>query len=346
MVLTDEQKISRSDALGKIVTDQLKTTKDCASKASATVAEYVRDYFEKCRQELAKQEHQLLREVALRSMAAEEDLRAQLRRVEELKDIVETRASELKSDTRLSLRGRMQKYERIANDINAQRSEKFGAREEDLFSTQYTQYKLLDATRTVGRLLLAPTPDYSSSLQRGVFAERRFWNTVCGWIVSDLFPPSDNEWETITAEANVDLITEEEVKEAPQSMKSGRSPGLDGIPPEAIKIVANTSSEWLIAILNKLLRLQELPELWKVVKIALILKAGKPPQLTSSYRPLCMLNTLSKLLETLIRNRLQKELDEVGGLHPRQYGFTKGKSTLQALEDIIETAKEYENMWN
>lgn len=41
-----------------------------------------------------------------------------------------------------------------------------------------------------------------------------------------------------------------------------------------------------------------------------------------------MLNTCCTLLQALVRNRLHKELDNKGGLHPHQYAFRKGKSTL------------------
>lgn len=50
----------------------------------------------------------------------------------------------------------------------------------------------------------------------------------------------------------------------------------------------------------------------------------RPLDLANSFRPLRMLNTMSKLLETLIKNRLNEELEERGGLHKHQYGFRRG----------------------
>lgn len=69
----------------------------------------------------------------------------------------------------------------------------------------------------------------------------------------------------------------------------------------------------------------------------MIPKPGKPFELSTSYRPLSVLNCVSKLQETLIKSRLEKELQEGGELHPHQYGFQKGKLTLQAVETVVET---------
>lgn len=58
-----------------------------------------------------------------------------------------------------------------------------------------------------------------------------------------------------------------------------------------------------------------------------------------------MLNTISKLLETLIRNRLVKEIEVRGGLHSHQYGFRKGKSTIHALEGTLKIIGDCDCKW-
>lgn len=58
-----------------------------------------------------------------------------------------------------------------------------------------------------------------------------------------------------------------------------------------------------------------------------------------SFRPLCLLNTLSKLYEALIRLRLEGEIEEKGGLAEQQYGFRKGRSTTQAMQVVRDAAK-------
>ena len=144
---------------------------------------------------------------------------------------------------------------------------------------------------------------------------------------------------------NIELFTETELKSAASTMRSRKAPGLDGIPPDVVKMVADCRPEWMLEAMNKLLMRQEFPEDWKMAKVVLIPKAKKPPELSSSYRPLCMLNAINKLLEALVRNRLQEELEEGGGLHPLQFGFRRGRSTVDALEAVKETANEYKKDW-
>ncbi|CAB0039505.1 unnamed protein product [Trichogramma brassicae] len=59
----------------------------------------------------------------------------------------------------------------------------------------------------------------------------------------------------------------------------------------------------------------------------------------SSYRPLCMLDTAGKILERIICDRLEAFTERPGGLSERQYGFRKGRSTIDAIEDVISTAR-------
>uniref|UniRef100_A0ABD2WG19 Reverse transcriptase domain-containing protein n=1 Tax=Trichogramma kaykai TaxID=54128 RepID=A0ABD2WG19_9HYME len=69
-------------------------------------------------------------------------------------------------------------------------------------------------------------------------------------------------------------------------------------------------------------------------------KARYPPDEPSSYRPLCMLDTAGMILERIICDRLEAFTEKPGGLSERQYGFRKGRSTLDAIEDVISTARE------
>ncbi|CAB0029200.1 unnamed protein product [Trichogramma brassicae] len=65
----------------------------------------------------------------------------------------------------------------------------------------------------------------------------------------------------------------------------------------------------------------------------------KPTDEPSSYRPLCMLDTAGKILERIICDRLEAFTERPGGLSERQYGFRKGRSMTDAIEDVISTAR-------
>lgn len=165
-------------------------------------------------------------------------------------------------------------------------------------------------------------------------------------IVNELFPRAIDDWEIEPVEKDIQPFTLEELKVAVASIKCGKAPGLDQIPPEAVKIVAECLPNWLLGIMNNILTNQEFPMEWKEAKVVLIpKKSDRLPMTSTSFRPLCMLSVLSKLLEVLIKNRLQEELGRKGGLHPSQFSYQKGKSTIQAIEEAIETVREYNSKW-
>lgn len=63
--------------------------------------------------------------------------------------------------------------------------------------------------------------------------------------------------------------------------------------------------------------------------------------LPNSYRPICLLNTLCKLLDKINNNRLMWFLNESNYLNPEQNGFRRNRSTTKNLMNIkneIQTA--------
>uniref|UniRef100_A0ABD2WY82 Reverse transcriptase domain-containing protein n=1 Tax=Trichogramma kaykai TaxID=54128 RepID=A0ABD2WY82_9HYME len=82
------------------------------------------------------------------------------------------------------------------------------------------------------------------------------------------------------------------------------------------------------------------PSSWKHQRLVLLPKPGKPPDEPSSYRPLCMLDTAGKILERITCDRLEAYTKRPGGLSERQYGLRKGRSTIDAIEDVISTGRE------
>ncbi|XP_070067110.1 uncharacterized protein [Drosophila virilis] len=75
-------------------------------------------------------------------------------------------------------------------------------------------------------------------------------------------------------------------------------------------------------------------------RLVLIPKPGKELDDPSSYRPLCMLDTMGKIFERIICNRLECKLAEVRGLSERQFGFRKHRSTTDAIRAVAELAED------
>ena len=72
-------------------------------------------------------------------------------------------------------------------------------------------------------------------------------------------------------------------------------------------------------------------------------KPGKPPHETTSYRPVSLLSTKSKLYEKLLLKRLKPIIEEKHFLPNHQFGFRNHHSTIDhvhQITDIIEKSLE------
>lgn len=135
------------------------------------------------------------------------------------------------------------------------------------------------------------------------------------------------------------LFTEEELKLAVTTLKNNKAPGPDGIPSEILKIVAEKRPHTLLKVYNACLIEGIFPERWKKQKLVLISKGKGNPDRAEAYRPLCLLDTAGKLFERLIKSRINKAIEEAGGLSARQHGFRPGRSTLGAINDVLQTVE-------
>lgn len=174
----------------------------------------------------------------------------------------------------------------------------------------------------------APTPDLDEAKMENV--------------VNTLFPTGELMRYGDTA-SNVDplpLFDESELRNAARALKNGKAPGPDGIPAEVLKIIADERPQLLLPMFNICLQEGIFPAVWKRQRLVLLSKGKGDPESPSAYRPLCMLDTAGKLLELLLKPRIHAALENAGGLSRRQYGFRPGKSTINAIEDVIDGVRE------
>ncbi|CAB0038066.1 unnamed protein product [Trichogramma brassicae] len=138
----------------------------------------------------------------------------------------------------------------------------------------------------------------------------------------------------------VPAVTLEELKGAQSRIKERSAPGPDGVPNLALKIAVAARTNIFLRVYTTCLETGVFPSSHKRQRLVLLPKPGKPPDEPSSYRPLCMLDTAGKILERIICDRLEAFTERPGGLSERQYGFRKGQSTINAIEDVISVARE------
>ncbi|CAB0031141.1 unnamed protein product [Trichogramma brassicae] len=160
-------------------------------------------------------------------------------------------------------------------------------------------------------------------------------------IVAALFPRVTDEPALpppLQAGAIVPPVTLEELRGACRRIKDHTAPGPDGVPNSAIKIAIDTHPDIFLQVYTACLRTGVFPACWKRQRLVLLPKPGKPPEEPSSYRPLCMLDTAGKILERIICDRLEATTESPEGFSDHQYGFRKGRSTINAIENVIATA--------
>jgi len=162
-------------------------------------------------------------------------------------------------------------------------------------------------------------------------------------IVRTLFP-SGSAKESIQHETaptgEIEEVTEAKVAEAGRSLQNNKASEPDAVPNRAMKLALGLRPGTFAELYKACLHEGTFPRRWKVQKLLLINKPGKPPGKAFSYRPICLLDTVGKVFEKLISKRLNLAVDAAGGPSATQFGFRKGKSTLDAIRTVTGTAAE------
>ena len=130
---------------------------------------------------------------------------------------------------------------------------------------------------------------------------------------------------------------------SPSRLSAGKNPGLDGIPNEVVRLIAKKNPQMLISVFNKCLEEGIFPDRWKIQELVLIPKSTQATAADpSSFRPLGIIDSMGKLFEKLILNRMEKvwEREDNEGISTAQFGFRKGLSTHHALKEVEETVWE------
>lgn len=130
---------------------------------------------------------------------------------------------------------------------------------------------------------------------------------------------------------------------------NGKSPGPDGVIYKILIPITEYAKDAFADLFTKCLRESHFPTEWKVAHLALLRMPNKPPDALSSFRPVCLLNTIGKVLEKVISNRLSAYLENEGLISDSQYGFRPGRSTIDAIGRLLnfidESNSVHENLY-
>jgi len=120
-----------------------------------------------------------------------------------------------------------------------------------------------------------------------------------------------------------------EVRRAIQKLKNGRAVGPDGIQPELLKYAELPTSTALHELFAHLWKTGRVPAEWRATIIVSLYKGKGPRTACGSYGPISVLSVPGKVFAHILLNRLQPLLTAYR--RPQQSGFTRGRSTVDAL---------------
>ncbi|KAL5535167.1 hypothetical protein ACEPAF_3261 [Sanghuangporus sanghuang] len=131
------------------------------------------------------------------------------------------------------------------------------------------------------------------------------------------------------------LFTEEDLWEAFRGMPSNVSPGISGMSTQMLGALMEHHTLTLTRLLNRCISLGHYPAALKRTVVAMV-KKPKPydPSTPRAYRPICVEESLAKLLERAVTLRLQTYIMPGMYFLPIQHGGRPGASVYGAWHDL------------
>ena len=117
--------------------------------------------------------------------------------------------------------------------------------------------------------------------------------------------------------------------------KASKATGPDQIPAKIIKDIAHEIAAPLTFLVNRSLQTGIFPTTEKIAKINPVYKSGEHSDI-DNYRPISILNILSKVVERIAYNQLTDYLETNNLLNGNQFGFRRKRSTRDAVTKLTD----------
>lgn len=142
------------------------------------------------------------------------------------------------------------------------------------------------------------------------------------------------------------FITPNDLKDMTKVRNPKKTPGLDNISNFSLQKLSSIFFIKLAILFNHAYNVGYFPEVWRHAIVCPIPKAGKPAELPTSFRPISLLTSISKMYERFIARFLDRFTEDNGILPSFQFGFRNQHSTVMALNifqnDILLSANKKE----
>jgi hypothetical protein len=125
-------------------------------------------------------------------------------------------------------------------------------------------------------------------------------------------------------------LTEVDLRTAVANCDPRKAAGVEGVPGEIVKIIAEQRPGRLLDLFNSINRSGRILPAWKMARVILLPKPARDPLLSSSCRPVSILPAMSKVWEHTCKIFIERCLGR-DPFYREQYGFRRRRSKLDAL---------------
>ena len=133
------------------------------------------------------------------------------------------------------------------------------------------------------------------------------------------------------------LPTIDELENAISKCKSGKAPGIDGIPAEVFKYGSQALKEKLLNLIHSCWEQRKLPQDFKDAILIPIFKNKGDRKVCDNYRGISLLSIAGKILAKIIQVRLTELAEDI--LTESQCGFRATRSTIDMIFSISKSKR-------
>lgn len=129
-------------------------------------------------------------------------------------------------------------------------------------------------------------------------------------------------------------VTESNVLANIKSLNPNSATGVDGISTKFLKRFSNSYLSKYTFLINQCIAAASFPDVLKTARVIPIYKSGNKT-LTSNYRPISVLNAISKPFEKCLYQQIQEYCIQHSAIHKDQFGFVPKSNTMTAVSNLV-----------
>lgn len=170
------------------------------------------------------------------------------------------------------------------------------------------------------------------------------WRDCSSALLNTFFPAPSMNSAVYGPDDTPEELDEFELTTGFRRIRSKAATGIDGLTGDMWRAAWYALPQYMVELYGECLNTGYFPTAWKAASVVVLLKSPEKPKTNpGSYRGICLLSVMGKILERIMADRL---LEQIGGsFHQFQYGFQKRRSTddawLHVKQCVAESQTKY-----